>query len=127
MEFSTLITAEQAVQHLEDQNCVFVDCRFSLADSEKGFQDYRANHIQGAVYAHLNKDLSGPIIPGVTGRHPLPDEQELAHTLSRLGIDSRCQVVAYDESGGYMAASRLWWLLQWAGHPAAAVLDGGLK
>lgn len=125
--FTTLITPEQAQKHLNDPNWIFIDCRFALADSEQGFRDYQAGHIRGAVYAHLNKDLSGPIIPGVTGRHPLPDEQTLAHTFSRLGIDAKTQVVAYDEAGGFMAASRLWWLLQWAGHSAAAALDGGLK
>jgi thiosulfate/3-mercaptopyruvate sulfurtransferase len=32
-------------------------------------------------------------------------------------------VVVYDDSGGAMAA-RLWWMLRWLGHEAAAVLDG---
>jgi thiosulfate/3-mercaptopyruvate sulfurtransferase len=127
MEFQTLITAEKALEHVDDANWAFVDCRFSLTDSEQGFRDYQVRHIRGAVYAHLNKDLSGPIIPGATGRHPLPEEKAIAQTLSRLGIDSQTQVVAYDEAGGNMAASRLWWLLHWAGHSAAAVLDGGLK
>src|SRR5215831_7962763 len=127
MEFQTLITAEEAYQHLDDANWAFVDCQFALTDSEQGFRSYQANHIRGAVYADLNKDLSGPIIPGITGRHPLPNEQALAQTFSRLGIDGQTQVVAYDEAGGYMAASRLWWLLHWADHTAVAVLDGGLK
>ena len=46
---------------------------------------------------------------------------------SALGIGPRTQVIAYDESTGAMAAARLWWLLKWAGHDAAAVLDGGFK
>jgi thiosulfate/3-mercaptopyruvate sulfurtransferase len=127
MKYTTLITAERAQKELHNPNWIFIDCRFALADSEQGFRDYQSGHIPGAVYAHLNMDLSGPIIPGVTGRHPLPDEQTMAETFSRLGIDAKSQVVAYDEAGGYMAASRLWWLLQWAGHTAAAVLEGGLK
>lgn len=32
--------------------------------------------------------------------------------------------MAYDDSGGSTAA-RLWWMLKWLGHEAAAVLDGG--
>jgi thiosulfate/3-mercaptopyruvate sulfurtransferase len=35
-------------------------------------------------------------------------------------------VIAYDDSAGAFAA-RLWWMLRWVGHPAAAVLDGGIK
>src|SRR5215471_6828735 len=125
MKFTTLITPGQANNELHNPNWIFIDCRFALADSEQGFRAYQSGHISGAVYADLNKDLSGPIIPGVTGRHPLPAEGALADTFSRLGIDASSQVVAYDEAGGYMAASRLWWLLQWAGHTAAAVLEGG--
>jgi thiosulfate/3-mercaptopyruvate sulfurtransferase len=44
--------------------------------------------------------------------------------LGALGVSSASQVVAYDASGGPYAA-RLWWMLRWQGHAAAAVLDGG--
>ena len=74
------------------------------------------------MYAHLDRDLSGPKT-GTNGRHPLPGA-ELPRTLSRFGIDRRTQVVAYDQDTG-MFASRLWWLLRWMGHDAVAVLDGG--
>jgi thiosulfate/3-mercaptopyruvate sulfurtransferase len=73
---------------------------------------------------HLDRDLSGTKT-GRNGRHPLPEVGALAATFGRTGIDSTKQVVAYDQNGG-MWASRLWWLLHWLGHDAAAVLDGGL-
>ena len=90
-----------------------------------GRAEYTNLHIPGAVYAHLDRDLSGPKT-GTNGRHPLPDPHAFAHTLGRLGIESGVQVVAYDQDNG-MYASRLWWLLRWLGHDAAAVLDGGFK
>lgn len=127
MTFKTLVDPEHAVQHLSDANWAFVDCRFLLSDPGRGFRDYQEAHIQGAVYADLDKDLSGPIVRGKTGRHPLPDERALEQTLSRFGIDSHTQVVTYDDAGGYMAAARLWWMLNWAGHEAVAILDGGFK
>jgi thiosulfate/3-mercaptopyruvate sulfurtransferase len=77
------------------------------------------------VYAHLDEDLSGLIIKGVTGRHPLPEVDKVTATFSRFGIDSCVQVVAYDDVGGALAAGRVWWLLRWLGHERAALLDGG--
>ncbi|MGH3258208.1 MAG: sulfurtransferase [Streptosporangiaceae bacterium] len=125
VSFSTLISSTQAAGHLSDRRWVFVDCRFVLGRTSEGNQRYLTNHIRGAVYADLGRDLSGPVEAGVSGRHPLPDEAAFSATMSRLGIDSSIQVVAYDESSGAMAAARLWWLLRWAGHESVAVLDGG--
>jgi thiosulfate/3-mercaptopyruvate sulfurtransferase len=67
------------------------------------------------------------MIPGLTGRHPLPEKHVLVETFSRLGISNHSQVVVYDNQAGQMAAARLWWLLKWAGHLAVAVLDGGFQ
>lgn len=124
MAFTTLIDPETLQRHLEHPDWVVVDCRFSLSDPAYGCRAYREAHIPGAVYAHLDEDLSGPIVPGRTGRHPLPDPDWLAQKLGAWGIDNRTQVVAYDDAGGAFAA-RLWWLLGWLGHDAVAVLDGG--
>ena len=84
----------------------------------------KPSHLPGAVYASLDRDLSGAKT-GSNGRHPLPDPQTLARTFGRLGIADGVQVVAYDQDNG-MYASRLWWLLRWMGHGSVAVLDGGL-
>ncbi|MCF6153921.1 MAG: sulfurtransferase [Candidatus Brocadia sp.] len=125
MSYTTLISSLELVNHIADPNWTIVDCRFSLDDTERGRRDYLQAHIPGAVYSHLNEDLSGKIIPGTTGRHPLPRPETFAQTLSNWGIDAGVQVVAYDDKGGAMAAARLWWMLQWVGHDAVAVLDGG--
>jgi len=124
MPYTTLITASQLSPQLNDKGWAVVDCRFSLDNTERGERDYLEAHIPGAVYAHLDRDLSGTKIAGKTGRHPLPDIQSFAMTLSAWGIDSSTQVVAYDDAGGAMAA-RLWWMLNWVGHGQAALLDGG--
>lgn len=104
---------------------VIVDCRFSLADSLAGERAYTEGHIPGAVYAHLEGDLSGPLVPGKTGRHPLPDPRTFAAKLSSWGLSRGGALVAYDDASGAFAA-RLWWLLRWVGFDDAAVLDGGL-
>lgn len=101
-----------------------VDCRSNLADRAAGEAAYSAGHLPGAVFAHLERDLSGPIIKGRTGRHPLPDVAALAEKLGAWGIDSETTVVAYDD-GSCMFAPRLWWLLRWLGHESVTVLRGG--
>lgn len=125
MQYQTLISSAQLAAGLQLPQWVVVDCRFALAEPELGAQQYQRGHIPGAHYAHLNRDLSGPVRPGQTGRHPLPDVGAIERTLGGWGIGAGVQVVAYDDSGGTMAA-RLWLMLRWLGHTAAAVLDGGL-
>lgn len=125
MKYSTLISVEELASHIEDPEWAIVDCRFSLDDPGLGHRNYLEAHIPGAVYAHLDDDLCSPIIAGETGRHPLPRIESMTKRLSDWGIDDSVQVVVYDDAGGAMAASRLWWMLQWMGHEAAAVLNGG--
>ena len=122
--YTTLISAAELATRLPDPTWVIVDCRHQLPDVDAGERAYRAAHIAGAQFMHMDRDLSGAKT-GVNGRHPLPRIADIVATFSRAGIDDSKQVIAYDQNKG-MWAARLWWLLQWLGHPAAAVLDGGL-
>lgn len=123
--FSNLIQPSELAPYLGDSLWAIVDCRFYLAEPSRGEAEYEKEHIPGAVYAHLDRDLSGPRT-GKNGRHPLPSVETMAERFSGFGIDEKVQVVAYDTSQGQMAA-RLWWMLRYLGHDAAAVLDGGLQ
>ena len=123
MTFQTLITPTELAQYLDQPQWVIVDCRFELNDVEAGRRAYQQSHIAGAVYAHLDKDLSGPPLTD-RGRHPLPAPEALMDLFSRLGIHAGTQVVAYDDSTGAIAG-RLWWMLRYMGHDAVAVIDGG--
>ncbi len=122
--FQSLISTAELKASLGSPNLVIVDCRFYLTDISKGRDEYRSGHIPGASYAHLDSDLSGIIIPGKTGRHPFPDIGTFAEKCGGWGIGKDTQVVAYDQGHGGIAA-RLWFLLKWAGHENAAVLNGG--
>lgn len=124
MSFTTLISAEQLSTHLTDSHFRVIDCRFSLDNPARGYQDYLTHHIPGALYAHLDDDLSAPVIPSKTGRHPLPDVTQLVEKIKSWGIDHHTQVVVYDDNTGAFAG-RLWWLLRFLGHEKVAVLDGG--
>lgn len=125
MIYKTLITAQDLSQHLNDPDWAIIDCRFVLTAIERGEQNYQRSHIPGAVYAHLERDLSNTIIPGKTGRHPWPTIEQAAYFFSEIGINEKVQVVVYDDAGGALAAVRVWWMLRWLGHEAVAVLDGG--
>lgn len=125
MTYKTLISSEELNQNLNDRNWIIVDCRFSLADSEAGFTNYRHGHIPNARYAHLDKDLSSNVTD-FTGRHPLPNMAVLVKKLGLWGIDNNSQVIVYDDNFGAFAG-RLWWLLRHLGHDNIAVLDGGYK
>lgn len=126
MSHRTLIQPPELAALLRDPGvrvAVF-DCSFDLADTAAGRRAYDAGHVPGALYLHLDDDLSGPKT-GRNGRHPLPSKEALAQRLARAGVDDGIQVVAYDGSGG-MYAARLWWLLRWLGHAEVALLDGGI-
>jgi thiosulfate/3-mercaptopyruvate sulfurtransferase len=119
-----LIDVPTLQARLGDPSLRVLDVRFSLADEGAGRRSYRAGHVPGAVYLHLDADLSGPLGEH-GGRHPLPDPVDLARTLGRAGIGNVHHVVAIDDGDG-MVAGRAWWLLRWLGHDAVQVLDGGM-
>ncbi len=122
--FHGVVSARDLLNHLGTNDWRIVDCRFDIMAPEKGHKDFLAGHIPGAVYASLDRDLSGPVRSD-SGRHPLPDSEKFVQLLARWGISNRSQVIAYDYSNGAIAA-RLWWMLRWVGHADVAVLNGGI-
>lgn len=123
MDYTTVITTNQLEPHLEEANWAIFDSRFDLVQPHWGEEQYLIEHIPGAAYVHLDDNLSAPR-SGTNGRHPLPGIEVITKYFSELGIDDDTQVVIYDSRGGGIAA-RLWWMLKYLGHEAAAVLDGG--
>lgn len=121
-----LIDPSELAARLDDDALRIVDVRFDLNDPSAGRRAYLAGHLPGAIYLHLDDDLSGPLTGGGHGgRHPLPDPDRLAARLGAAGIGDAHDVVAYDDAGGAIAA-RLWWLLRWIGRDRVRVLDGGV-
>ncbi|WP_460417915.1 sulfurtransferase [Pseudomonas sp. microsymbiont 2] len=127
MPLAQLITPQQLAERLDAPGLVILDCRFALEDIDYGQRSYAEGHIAGAHFADLERDLSGPVIKGHTGRHPLPNPHRLVERLREWGVDNDSQVVLYDDGPGAFAA-RAWWLLAWLGkRDAVFILDGGLK
>jgi thiosulfate/3-mercaptopyruvate sulfurtransferase len=119
--YTTLIDAATLATR---RDVVVFDCRFDLANTSWGENEFVAAHIPGAQYLHLDRDLSQPVTAS-SGRHPLPDAAAFARRLGAAGVDAQCQVVAYDQ-GTAAYAARFWWLARWIGLTKVAVLDGGI-
>lgn len=127
MPLAQLISATALHARLQEPNLVLLDCRFALDDPSYGARSHAEGHLPGAHFADLERDLSAPVVKGVTGRHPLPDPQNLVDKLRSWGIDNDSTVVLYDDGPGAFAA-RAWWLLAWLGkRDGVWLLDGGLK
>lgn len=127
MPLAQLMSPEQLAERLEQPKLVVLDCRFALDDVDYGQRSYAGGHIAGAHFADLERDLSGPVVKGVSGRHPLPQPGRLIERLQSWGVDNDSDIVLYDDGPGAFAA-RAWWLLAWLGKRSGVyVLDGGLK
>ena len=127
MPVAQLISPQALNERQSQPGLVILDCRFALEDPDYGLRSYAEGHIEGAQFADLERDLSGPVTKGVTGRHPLPDPDELIERLRGWGINNDSDVVLYDDGPGAFSA-RAWWLLAWLGkRDGVFVLDGGLK
>ncbi|WP_248795106.1 sulfurtransferase [Pseudomonas sp. MWU13-2105] len=127
MSLAQLISPRQLAERQARPGLVILDCRFALEDPDYGQRSYAQGHIEGAHQADLERDLSGPVTRGLTGRHPLPDPAALVERLRAWGISADSEVVLYDDGPG-MYAARAWWLLAWLGkRDGVFLLDGGLK
>jgi len=124
MNWNALVSAEDLPALLGNPRLALIDARFGLGDVAQGERDYAAGHLPGAVYAHLDRDLSDHSRHG-HGRHPLPAARDFCARLGAWGITPAHQVVVYDARDGAMAAARAWFMLRLLGHRNVAVLDGG--
>jgi thiosulfate/3-mercaptopyruvate sulfurtransferase len=105
-----LVETDWVAAHAADRNVRIVDMRQS---------GYDAGHVPGAV------SLS-PVAIRDANAPPtfLPSPAAFEQMMARLGISDVTRVVVYDERGGIYAA-RLWWILNYFGHPNVALMNGG--
>lgn len=122
--WTTLVQAEILRDALGRDGLAVLDARASLGAAGAAEAAYRQEHLPGARFIDLERDLSDHGRSG--GRHPWPDAEQFTAALQRLGVRADDQVVVYDAGDGALAAARVWFMLCALGHRAAAVLDGGL-
>lgn len=123
-----IVSTDWLHQHLHDDTLRIIDIRGHVIPASEPrphyfshHAEYQHSHIPGAVFVDWVHDITDPDSPNGTQIAP-PDAY--AALMRHLGISDETFVVAYDDANG-MFAARLWWSLQYYGHPRAAVLDGG--
>ena len=119
------ITMEQATKLIGQPNVVYIDTQFIFGQSAEGRSFYEQKHIPGAIYFHLDEDLSGPIEEH-GGRHPVPDVAIFEEKIRQAGISNDSTVIIYDNTGGATAA-RGWWLLKYFGHEHTFMLEQSIE
>lgn len=105
-----LAETDWLAQHLNDSTIRIIDMRAEDV--------YRKSHIPGAVNLNWQalKDSNNKL-------YVIPPEK-FAGLMSQLGVGNHTTVVGYDDQGG-LSPARLWWVLDYYGHPQAKVLNGG--
>lgn len=83
---------------------------------------YSAGHIPGAVHLDWQADF-GYTRQGM--RDLILPPERFAAVMESAGIGDETLVVAYAETD-FSGAARLWWALNYYGHPRVAVLNGGI-
>ena len=118
------ITSSEELLNLKRENFIIIDA----GSGDSAYESYLNEHLDGALYIDLNKDLAEiPADAKYGGRHPLPSWEKFAEVLQRSGIDEDSHVIIYDDKNGANSAARFWWMLRSAGIEKVQVLDGGFQ
>jgi thiosulfate/3-mercaptopyruvate sulfurtransferase len=124
MQISPIIEVDELLKIFKNSDVMI----FDVSNSKNAKSNYEAEHLEGAFFIDLNtqladikKDLS------IGGRHPLPQIEIFARTLTDFGISKYKHIVIYDDKNGSNASARFWWMLKSVGHEKVQVLNGGLN
>ena len=117
-----LVSTDWLAEHINDPNVRIIDASFKMPGVlPLPKDDYLAAHIPGAVFFDVDavSDHSNPL------PHMFPSAEQFGRDVGDLGIGSDDIVVLYD-SGGWVAAPRVWWMFLSFGKEVR-ILNGGLK
>lgn len=122
-----LVSTTWLDQNLNQSNLRIIDIRGRVLPATEPlphyyahYDAYQQSHIPGAVFVDWVKDIT------VDGPHhmQIAPPEKFSALMRKLGVSSKTQIVAYDDAEG-MFAARLWWALNYYGHPQVVVLEGG--
>ena len=122
-----LVDTAWLADHLGDSHLAIADIRGSIKPPTAPKPQYAAKrdayleaHIPGAVFVDWTEDIIEPTAPV---HMTLAGPERFKALMERLGVGDEANVVVYDDTGGL--APRLWWALNYYGHPQVRILDGG--
>lgn len=121
MNESALVSCEWLEQNLDIENQVILDATFFLPRQRRNAQAEYKQHIPGALFFDIDKiaDLENPL------PHALPNAEQFADSVGKMGIDNNTLVLVYDNNH-FFAAARVWWMFRVFGHDSVRIVDGGL-
>ncbi|MFD2033574.1 sulfurtransferase [Belliella marina] len=122
MKISPIIETAELLKLYKNDGVLICD----VSNHKHAKTNYEREHLEGAIFVDLNSQLSDikdDLANG--GRHPLPEIEAFAKTLTNLGISNDSHVVVYDDKSASNAAARFWWMLKSVGHQNVQVLNGG--
>jgi 3-mercaptopyruvate sulfurtransferase SseA len=122
-KLSPIINPEELLNLKDSSEIILIDARAGINSEE----NYQKEHLRGARYVDLNRDLATVENPANGGRHPLPSFSKFSEVLSKIGIQPSSHIIVYDDKNGSNAAARFWWMLRAVGHEKVQVLNGGLQ
>lgn len=117
-----LIEADELATIISDENLRIFDATVVFDPSaEPAKERFLKEHIPGAVFLdHNSLSRSDTDL-----MYMLPEEAELAEKIGAIGVSNDTPVVVYStEMIGW--ATRIWWVLKYAGHNNVRVLNGGI-
>ena len=109
---SLLVSGRELNDHFVEAGIRILDVRAA--------ERYAAGHIEGAInlpITEITRTLNG--VPGM-----LSPIEEVEQALGRRGVTRETRVVIVDDIGG-VPSTRLFWVLDYLGHPNVSILQGG--
>jgi len=117
-----LVSTQWLAEKLGIPGIVIIDGSWYLPALKRDpHKEYLEGHIPGAVFFDLDAISSHATdLP-----HMMPQPNEFASAMRKLGISDGATIVVYDGLGLF-SAPRIWWMLKAFGARDVHVLDGGL-
>ena len=118
-----LVSTEWLEENLGNPEVRVIDATYHLAHADRdAYEEYTYRHIPGASYFPIDEIADTTVLLP----HMLPAMEKFKEAVDVMGVGPKSHVVIYDGNGGYMAATRVWWMFRAFGHENVSVLDGGL-